>query len=187
MKYIKTKRLILRDWQESDVKTFIRMNQDPDVRRYFPSLQTPEESVEYARTAQKCIVDRGFGLFAVERKDTKEFIGFTGIHVLEADDTLDFDFLPAIEIGWRLQKKHWNQGFATEAARAVLKFVERQTDIKEVYAYTSVRNIPSINIMEKIGMEPVKTFDHPGIMDGHSLKRHVLFKKSTQKKRRFKL
>ena len=107
--------------------------------------------------------------------------------MLEADDSLDFDFLPAIEIGWRLQKKHWNQGFATEAARGVLKFVERQTDIKEVYAYTSVRNIPSINIMEKIGMEPVKTFDHPGIMDGHSLKRHVLFKKSTQKERRFKL
>ena len=104
MKYIKTKRLILRDWQESDLKTFIRMNQDPDVRRYFPSLQTPEESVEYAHTAQKCIVDRGFGLFAVERKDTNEFIGFTGIHVLEADGTLDFDFLPAIEIGWRLEK-----------------------------------------------------------------------------------
>src|SRR5699024_6506888 len=137
-------------------------------------------SVAYARTAQKCIIDRGFGLFAVERKDTNEFIGFTGIHVLEADDTLDFDFLPCknrechllpvhdtldfdflpcIEIGWRLQKKHWNQGFATEAARGVLKFVERQTDIKEVYAYTAVRNIPSINIMEKIGMEPVQTFD----------------------------
>ena len=97
MKYIKTKRLILRDWQESDLKTFIRMNQDPDVRRYFPSIASPEESVEYARVAQKCIVDRGFGLFAVERKDTNEFIGFTGIHVLEADDSLDFSFCPVLK------------------------------------------------------------------------------------------
>lgn len=187
MKYIKTKRLILRDWQDSDLKTFIRMNQDRDVRRYFPSLNTPEESIEYARVAQKCIVDRGFGLFAIERKDTNEFIGFTGIHVLEADDSLEFDFLPCIEIGWRLAKKHWNRGYATEATRGVLKFVERQTDIKEVYAFTAARNIPSINIMEKIGMEPLENFDHPDIIEGHSLKPHVLYKISTEKGRRFKL
>lgn len=186
MKYIKTKRLILRDWQEDDLKAFVRMNQDPDVRRYFPSLSTPKESIHYAKEAQKSIEDRGFGLFAVERRDTNEFIGFTGIHVLEADDSLDFDFLPCIEMGWRFAKKHWNQGFATEAARGVLKFVERQTDIKEVYAFTAIRNIPSINIMEKLEMEYLQTFNHPDIIDGHSLKPHVLFKISTEKGRRFK-
>lgn len=187
MKYIKTKRLILRDWQESDLKPFIKMNLDPDVRRYFPNLQTPEESVNYAKASQKSILDRGFGLFAVERKDTGEFIGFTGIRVLEADGSLDFEFLPCIEIGWRLAKKHWNQGFATEAARGVMKFVERQTDIKEVYAFTAKKNIPSINIMEKLGMEVVTEFEHPSIMEGHSLKPHILYKVSTKKGRRLKM
>ena len=187
MKYIKTKRLILRDWQESDIEPFVQMNLDRDVRRYFPSLQTREESILYAHNAQRGIRDRGFGLFAVERKDTNEFIGFTGIHVLEADDNLDFEFLPCVEIGWRLKKKHWNQGFATEAAKGVLKFVQRQTDIKEIYAFTAVRNKPSINIMEKLGMEEVRTFDHPAIIDGHALKPHVLYKISTKKERRFKL
>ncbi|CAM2859276.1 GNAT family N-acetyltransferase [Salinicoccus roseus] len=176
MKYIKTKRLILRDWQQSDTAPFIAMNQDPDVRRYFPEKLSTEASKQFIVDAQKDIEDRGFGLFAVERRDTGEFIGFTGIQVLEEDGPFRLEFLPCIEIGWRLMKKHWNQGFATEAAVGVLKFAERHTDIKEVYGLAAKRNWPSIHVMEKIGMARVEEFDHPLIMEGHSLRKHVVYK-----------
>lgn len=187
MKYIKTKRLILRDWENSDIKPFIKMNLDPDVRRYFPSTVAAEDSKQFILDAQKDIEDRGFGLFAVERRDTGEFIGFTGVQVLEEDGPFNLDFFPCIEIGWRLMKKYWNQGYATEAALGVLKFIQRNTDIKEVYAYSTKNNYPSINIMEKIGMQQVDTFEHPLIVDGHSLKPQVVYKLSVEKRHRFKL
>src|SRR5690625_1884243 len=187
MKYIKTKRLILRDWKESDIPEFIALNMDKDVRRYFPNTATPEESREFILNAQRDIDARGFGLFAVERRDTKEFIGFTGIQVWEEDGPLKLHFLPSIEIGWRLAKRHWNQGFATEAARGVVKFAEHNTDIREIYAYTASINYPSINIMLKLGMNKVYTFEHPSIIDGHSLKTHVVYKMDIKKRHRFKL
>lgn len=187
MKYIKTKRLILRDWKQSDIPEFVKMNMDRDVRRYFPNVQTVDASKKQAVEIQKDIEDRGFGLFAVERRDTGEFIGFTGMQVLEEDGPFRLEILPCIEIGWRISKKDWNQGFATEAARGVLKFAERHTDIKEVYALAAERNVPSINIMKKIGMEKVDEFDHPQIVDGHSLKKHVIYYIELEKRRRFSL
>ena len=185
MKYIKTKRLILRDWKQSDIPAFIKMNLDKDVRRYFPDRLSPEASRRMAVEIQKDIGDRGFGLFAVERKDTGEFIGFTGIQVLEEDGPFKLEFLPCIEIGWRFSKKHWNQGFATEAAKGILKFAERHTDIKQIYALAAKRNKPSISIMKKIGMKQTDEFDHPQIMNGHSLQRHVIYKVELTHRRRF--
>ncbi|CAM4258937.1 GNAT family N-acetyltransferase [Lacicoccus alkaliphilus] len=187
MKYIKTKRLILRDWKESDIPKFIELNRDRDVRRYFPDVATPEESKAFILNAQRDIDARGFGLFAVENRHTKEFIGFTGIQVWEEDGPLKLHFLPSIEIGWRFAKRYWNQGFATEAARGVVKFAERNTDIREIYAYTASINYPSINIMLKLGMKKVHTFEHPSIIDGHSLKKHVVYKMDIKKRHRFKL
>jgi len=187
MKYIKTKRLIMRDWKQSDIPEFVRMNMDRDVRRYFPNVLSAGTSEKLAVEIQKDIEDRGFGLFAVERRDTGEFIGFTGMQVLEEDGPFRLEMLPGIEIGWRFSKRHWNQGFATEAARGVLKFAERHTDIKEIYALAAERNVPSINIMEKIGMEKMDEFDHPLIIDGHSLKKHVIYHIELEKRRRFPL
>ncbi|KKK34532.1 hypothetical protein WN59_07335 [Salinicoccus sediminis] len=187
MKYIKTKRLIMRDWKQSDIPEFVRMNMDRDVRRYFPNVLSAGVSEKLAVEIQKDIEDRGFGLFAVERRDTGEFIGFTGMQVLEEDGPFRLEMLPGIEIGWRFSKKHWNQGFATEAARGVLKFAERHTDIKEIYALAAERNLPSINIMKKIGMEKMDEFDHPLIVDGHSLKKHVIYHIELEKRRRFPL
>ncbi len=66
----------------------------------FPEKLSTEASKQFIVDAQKDIEDRGFGLFAVERRDTGEFIGFTGIQVLEEDGPFRLEFLPCIEIGW---------------------------------------------------------------------------------------
>jgi RimJ/RimL family protein N-acetyltransferase len=64
------------------------------------------------------ISNQGWGFWAVELKSTNSFIGFVGLHQAE----VELLFSPCVEIGWRLSKKYWNNGYATEAGRAALKF-----------------------------------------------------------------
>src|SRR5579862_6788246 len=111
---IETSRLILRQWKLSDHEPFIRLNADKEVMEYFPSVLSEEETVAQIGRITAHIEKYGYGLFAVERKDNQQFIGFTGIcHV-----NFECYFTPCIEVGWRLSRENWRQGFATEAARA---------------------------------------------------------------------
>ena len=169
---IHTSRLILRQWRESDHEAYIAMNSDEEVMRYFPALQTREETLAQIERFQKFIDENGYGFFAVERKDTGAFIGFTGL----SQPRFESFFTPCVEIGWRLDKAQWGMGFAQEAARACLDLAFERIGLKEVYSFTSLFNIPSMNVMQKIGMVKVGQFEHPNLADGHRLKTHVLYK-----------
>ena len=169
---IHTPRLILRQWQESDHEQYIAMNMDPEVMRYFPALQTQEMTLAQIERFKTFIDENGYGLFAVERIDTGGFIGFTGL----AHPRFESFFTPCVEIGWRLDKAHWGQGFAKEAARACLVFGFNKLSLNEIYSFTSILNLPSINVMKKIGMKEAGQFEHPNIADGDRLKTHVLYK-----------
>ena len=87
-------------------------------------------------------------------------------------------FTPCVEIGWRLAAHFWNQGLATEGAAAVLRFAHLTLGIGEVVSFTSVHNLPSRRVMEKIGMtrDIEGDFDHPRIPKEHPLCRHVLYR-----------
>lgn len=76
---LETERLILRPWQASDYPAFIAMGQNPEVMRYFPSLLTPEQSLQFIEKVTNQIDQYGWGLWAVGLKETKEFIGFIGL------------------------------------------------------------------------------------------------------------
>ena len=172
--FIETPRLILRQWKESDYDPYIQLNSDKEVMRFFPSVFSRNESLVQIKRLSTCIDDNGYGYFAIERKDNHSFIGFTGL----AHPRFENYFTPCIEIGWRLSKENWNQGFATEAANACLEFGFDQLKLTEIYSFTSVHNVRSEQVMIKIGMRNMEEFDHPSIEDGHFLKRHVLYKKS---------
>lgn len=116
MIYIETARLRLRDWQEADFELFSRMNADEEVMKFFPKTLSKEESDAFAKAIIAEIKENGFGLYAVEVKETNEFIGFIGFHRA----TFESDFTPCIEIGWRLKKEVWGRGYATEGAKACL-------------------------------------------------------------------
>jgi [ribosomal protein S5]-alanine N-acetyltransferase len=169
---IETPRLILRQWQASDYGPFIAMNLDSQVMRYFPSTQTREQTLALVERVNQHFAQHGYGVFAVERKDTGQFIGFTGLSVPRFESY----FTPCVEIGWRLAKEHWNQGFAQEGARASLDFGFNKLGLKEIYSFTSIHNLPSINVMKKIGMKEDGHFEHPNVPDGNWLKAHVLYK-----------
>jgi ribosomal-protein-alanine N-acetyltransferase len=85
-----------------------------------------------------------------------------------------------VEIGWRLCRAHWGQGYATEAARAALAFGFEQAGLNEIVALTVPDNARSRAVMERLGMtrSPADDFDHPKVPAGHRLVRHVLYRLS---------
>jgi len=174
MTELTTDRLLLRNWRDSDREPFAALNADPAVMEHFPALQSREMSDALIDRNIPLIDERGWGLWALEVRDTGEFIGFTGLSV----PSFEAHFMPAVEIGWRLAKGAWGNGYATEAARAALAHGFGPAGLDEIVSFTATPNVPSQRVMQRIGMvhdEP-GDFDHPRIADGHRLRRHVLYR-----------
>lgn len=93
--YIETERLILRSWEQEDRKPFAEMNGNRNVMRYFPDTLSPEESDAFIDRIIAEIEETGFGLYAVEIKETGEFIGYVGFHRFSFDASVS----PNWEIG----------------------------------------------------------------------------------------
>ena len=134
MTMLETNSLILRDLQESDLPALIAMNQDPEVMQYFPKPYSQAESLRLYQGIQDEVKAYGYSLWAVEEKDSREFIGLVGLH---HSDLRIFAGKEAVEIGWRLRKEFWNRGYATEAAQACLDCAFQQAGLLEVYSFTS--------------------------------------------------
>ncbi|HLY41119.1 MAG TPA: GNAT family N-acetyltransferase [Terracidiphilus sp.] len=171
---LRTERLLLRRWRESDRLPFRKMNADPRVMEFFPQLLTPEASDALFHRARDHFDRCGFGPFAVEVTETGEFIGFIGLSV----PAFEAHFTPAVEIGWRLAFEHWGKGLATEGARAVLNLGFNEVGLDQVVSFTVPANLRSRRVMERLGMtrDNADDFDHPGLPEGHSLRRHVLYR-----------
>ncbi|MDE5913238.1 MAG: GNAT family N-acetyltransferase [Muribaculaceae bacterium] len=170
MVYAETDRLILRSWQPEDLPLFIAMNKDERVMRYFPAPLSDVETEAFFVRIQDEFERKGWGLYAVEVKSTGEFIGYVGLHEIG----FEADFTPGVEIGWRLAADHHNQGYATEAAKAVLVLAERN-GIERLYSFTAKINLPSERVMQKIGMVKAGEFDHPKLLADSPLCAHVLY------------
>ena len=171
---METERLLLREWKAEDRPPFAEMNADPRVMQYFPSLLTPKESDALVERVEAHFEQHRFGPWAAELKATGEFAGFIGLSV----PRFEAHFTPCVEIGWRLAARFWNQGLATEGARAVLRFGFETLGLEEIVSFTAVENWASRRVMEKIRMrrDPADDFDHPEITAGHPLLRHVLYR-----------
>ncbi len=170
---IKTERLILRPWKEEDFEPFAKMNADPRVMEYFPTLLNRQESDACAERFAKEIRERGWGLWAVSEKDGAPFIGFIGL----APVHFTAHFTPAVEIGWRLAHDFWGKGYATEGAKKALQYGFEVLSLEKIVSFTAVQNMRSRRVMEKIGLHhnPADDFDHPRLPEGHPLRRHVLY------------
>jgi len=180
MPQIRTKRLILRPWQESDLPLFAIMNSDPKIMEYIPSgLQSAEESNQYAQSIIEHFKKRGWGKWAVSEINGADFIGYIGLCYVD----YEAPFTPAVEIGWRLAFDFWNKGYATEGALAALKYAFETINLQEVVAVTPQQNFRSIAVMKKIGMvhNEFDDFDHPKLPQDHELHRMVLYRLNRSK------
>ena len=173
MSDLATSRLRLRQWRDADLAPFAALNADPEVMRYFPATMTQAQSDEFAGYVHDTIERQGWGLWAVEVSDGAPFIGFVGLNSV----SFDAHFTPAVEVGWRLARPFWGNGYATEAATAAVAFAFEELDLEEIVSFTTAANEPSIRVMRRIGMrhDAAGDFDHPRVAEG-PLRRHVLYR-----------
>lgn len=170
---LETSRLILRQWRYSDYEPFYELNANPDVMKYFPSTLIRDESDMLADRFRATIeTNNGWGFWAVEEKNTSEFVGCVGL----AHQPERFDFSPCTEVGWRLRKEFWHLGMAYEAAGCALSYAFDVLNLEEVVSFTSKHNLPSENLMKRLGMVKQGHFMHPALPAEHHLAEHVLYK-----------
>jgi len=169
-----TERLILRRWLDSDREPFARLNADPEVMRHFLRPLTRTESDAFVDRIEARFDERGYGMWAVERREDGTFLGFTGL----AYQDFEAHFTPCVEVGWRFDSFAWGHGYATEAAREALRFGFGPAGLAEIVSFASRLNLPSIRVMERIGMhrDPADDFDYPNIPAGHPLRQHVVYR-----------
>jgi RimJ/RimL family protein N-acetyltransferase len=170
---INTDRLVLRDWRDSDLSPWVAMNADPQVREHLGPPLTAEQAAASVRGFCDGLERNGFGFWAVEVRETGEFIGFTGLDPV--DDGMPFT---GVEAGWRLARSVWGNGYATEAALSVLDYGFATVGLPEILAITTATNRRSQAVMRRIGMtyDPSADFDDPDEEEG-PLRRQVLYRK----------
>lgn len=174
---IETPRILLRQWQEKDYDEFARMNADTDVMRYFPSLLTREQSDALTDKFAGLIAQNGWGFWVAVRKNDDRFLGLVGLNFAD-----DLPLAPCMEVGWRLDKPYWGHGYASESGAAALHFAFSQLDQKRVAAFTAVSNLPSQQVMRRLGMIDKKAnFLHPRVPEDSGLQEHVYYEIAREK------
>jgi ribosomal-protein-alanine N-acetyltransferase len=171
---LRTPRLILRPWRASDADSFAAMFDDPAVMEFLPPAPDRAAVDAIIGRIEAHFTQHGFGWWAAEAPGAAPFIGFIGLAHLG----FDAPFTPAVEIGWRLARPYWSQGYATEGARAALEAGFTQLGFSEIVSLTVPANARSRRVMERIGMtrDPADDFDHPRLAAGDPLRRHVLYR-----------
>ena len=159
-----TPRLILRQFTEDDPPLILQLNSDPEIVKYVhePTLQTEEQ-------AKKIIIDtilpqykNNLGRWAIYTKDNNEFIGWCGLKYRPELDEID--------LGYRLIRKAWGKGYATEAAHHTLDHGFKSLNLKLITGRAHIENIASIKVLEKIGMN----FIGEGIVDDCPVRTYTL-------------
>ena len=148
---------------------------DEEVMRHFPATLSRTESDALVERIKIHIAEHGFGLWALERSQDRAFLGFTGIQIVRFASPIKGD----VEIGWRLDKTFWGNGYAREAAEASLQWFWAHTDYNRIVSMTIADNTPSWGLMRRIGLErrPDLDFDHPNIEAGTRCCRQIVYAK----------
>lgn len=169
---ITTDRLGLRNWVAEDFEPFHAMNRDQKVMEFFPKLMAPEDTLAFISRMQNHFNVHGFCYFAVEKLENKEFIGMIGM----LHQSFESKYTPCVDIGWRLKRSSWGQGFASEGAMACLHAALNTFDLKEIYSFAPLINEASIKVMQKIGMKHIGQFEHPKLGDYPLLRGCTVYK-----------
>jgi RimJ/RimL family protein N-acetyltransferase len=170
---LSTQRLVMRGWRETDLAPWAAMNADPEVRRYVGPLLTGEQAAGWALSYQDELDRYGFGYWALEVRASGAFIGFAGLRPADEEDPV-----PGVGLGWRLARRAWGHGYATEAGRAALDYGLGVLGEPEIIAVTMAGNLRSQSVMHRIGMttNPADDYDDPDV-DDDQLRRHVVYRK----------
>jgi RimJ/RimL family protein N-acetyltransferase len=160
-----SERLGFRNWIDFDISKMIDISSDPDVMEFFPAIATKIQTIEFIERMKLMYIEKEYCYFAVDHLKDESFIGFIGLYY----QTYESQFTPSVDIGWRLNKKYWNNGLATEGAKKCLEYGFNKLGLKKIIATTPIINIKSIRVMEKIGMVKLAEFKHPRLKSNKGL------------------
>jgi ribosomal-protein-alanine N-acetyltransferase len=171
---LETPRLILRGWRDADLDDWARISAHPRVMEFFPAAYSRAQSGEIASRLRADLERNGYGWWIAEVKATGRFAGVISLQ----DVTFPADFTPAREVGWRLDVDAWGNGYATEGAAAAIRYAFDRLEWNDVVSMTSVWNVRSQRVMERLGMthDAAEDFEHPRVPEGHRLRKHVLYR-----------
>lgn len=172
---LRTERLTVRNWIETDRDLFHEINSDPEVMAYFPFRRSRAQSDALFDKLRSTIGETGFGFFAIALADDDRPIGFCGLARTDLEPVLPDG---TVEIGWRLARRHWGKGYVTEAAAALLAHGFEKCGLQEIVSFAVRDNTRSTAVMSRIGMrpDPARDFDHPRVPASHPhLVRHVFY------------
>lgn len=166
--FLETDRLLLRQFTEDDADLLFALDSDPDVMRHVGPYGLPD-SEAYRQHIRKNFLPyyakyEGYGFWAVIEKAGGAFIGWLTLRpALDYRFAREADFGPEdFELGYRLRKAAWGKGYATEAARALVRKAFTELGMTRVVAAALATNLASIRVMEKVGLEQVGQFILPG-------------------------
>jgi RimJ/RimL family protein N-acetyltransferase len=142
---ITTERLHLRPASTSDLDFWVALHADPEVNQFVGSY-THERAEIRLRDIENCWATHGYGLCVVESLETGEAIGRSGLNWWEE--------FGETEVGWTFERAHWGQGYATEAARAVLDWGFFDLELTRITAMIAPENKASIAVAERLGFTP---------------------------------
>lgn len=173
---LKTQRCILRPWKGTDLLHFSQINADPKVMEFYPATLSRSESDALAEKIQRESELRGYGFWAIEVPGVADFIGYVGLNYWN----LEASFAPCVDVGWRLGSAYWGYGYATEGARAALKYGFETLELAEIVAMATVENLRSHKVMQRLGMihNPQEDFHHPKLSKDDPLSLRVLYRLS---------
>ena len=160
--FIETERFLLREILTTDVQGMYELDSDPEVHKYLgnkpvKTIQEVEQTIQYIRTQYQ---ENGIGRWAIVEKSTDEFVGWSGLK-LEKQLRKGFQYY---DLGYRLKRKYWGRGIATETAVASLKYGFRALQLDEICAAADIENIGSNKVLTKVGLQFVETFEFDGAM-----------------------
>ncbi len=152
-----TPRLLLRGFTEQDVKPLYHLLNGPDVLRYFPNPDPPTQE-----RVQKMVsrlldhwAERGYGLWAVELRETGQFLGRCGLQFISETSETEIDFI--------FDAAFWGRGLATEAARASLRFGFQELPVESIVGIVHPNNKASQRVLEKNGMQYTERREYFGM------------------------
>ena len=166
--------ILLRQWKDSDLDAFTRMNADAEVMKYFIAPWSAEESRQGLQRLRQLIDTRGWGSWAVEVEGA--FAGFTGL----AEPKFTAHFTPCVEIGWRFLPAYWGRGIAFNAAQQAEHYAFSVLGLDQLVSFTTETNMRSRKLMARLGFshDPSDDFLHPNIAADHPYCRHILCRKN---------
>lgn len=152
---LETGRLILREYTKDDFNGLYAILSDPITMQHYPKPYDEKGTMRWIEWSLANYSKYGFGLWAINRKDTGEFIGDCGITM----QMIDGELLP--EIGYHIHRDHWRHGFASEAAKAVRDWAFTNTEFDRLYSYMTATNVASYATAVAAGLKRIKVYNDP--------------------------